>query len=402
MQTWNDPSKSQSTVLYFTSPLTPHSTPCPLSLTYHLPSSRHLSTLLPPSAPGEISTVTEVDSAYCPQCFTSWDANSAFRTAKGCCKNIVDDNVRVGCISCPECESIIVTTIETSNLHQDKLHDLESTEQFTHVCLYKCGYCHWNSIDGLGIYSTLNVNHETCESENDEKEITEKAGRDLQMKLTAMFDERQDCTKSLVNNLILSWNNKLKSEEMERRKMELLMSRPRNGSKSYYISIANKCSILSSKDMNLKNGDSTNSWSIEKLNEFIDVKMSHMMKQVDNSLIETESKSLNRLTFDDLSRRDISDKIRDVTPLQSIRQLTMSSVDVYKKEALLPIPVKLRTRAVRRDCKELESGKPGILVKPKVNPLEGDSSVRYGQGQWWKKVRKLKNACIFSLPSFFD
>jgi len=33
----------------------------------------------------------------------------------------------------------------------------------------------------------------------------------------------------------------------------------------------------------------------------------------------------------------------------------------------------------------LDAGRPGILIKPKVNPLEGDTSLRYGHGQWWKK-----------------
>jgi hypothetical protein len=33
----------------------------------------------------------------------------------------------------------------------------------------------------------------------------------------------------------------------------------------------------------------------------------------------------------------------------------------------------------------LDEGRPGILVKPKLNPLEGDSSLRGGHVQWWKK-----------------
>jgi hypothetical protein len=33
----------------------------------------------------------------------------------------------------------------------------------------------------------------------------------------------------------------------------------------------------------------------------------------------------------------------------------------------------------------LAEGRPGILVKPKLNPLEGDTSLRSGHGQWWKK-----------------
>jgi len=41
---------------------------------------------------------------------------------------------------------------------------------------------------------------------------------------------------------------------------------------------------------------------------------------------------------------------------------------------------------VSRRCRaELAAGRTGILIKPKLNPLEGDTSLRAGHGQWWKK-----------------
>jgi hypothetical protein len=52
---------------------------------------------------------------------------------------------------------------------------------------------------------------------------------------------------------------------------------------------------------------------------------------------------------------------------------------------LLPLSVPLRPRKSRRCRAELAEGRPGILLKPKLNPLEGDSSLRTGHGQWWKK-----------------
>ena len=45
----------------------------------------------------------------------------------------------------------------------------------------------------------------------------------------------------------------------------------------------------------------------------------------------------------------------------------------------------LRAHKSRRCKVEVNEGKPGILLKPKLNPLEGDSSLRSGHGQWWKK-----------------
>ena len=40
-------------------------------------------------------------------------------------------------------------------------------------------------------------------------------------------------------------------------------------------------------------------------------------------------------------------------------------------------------------------GRPGILLKPKVNPLEGDSSMRSNVGKWWQK----DSSAISVLPS---
>lgn len=60
---------------------------------------------------------------------------------------------------------------------------------------------------------------------------------------------------------------------------------------------------------------------------------------------------------------------------------------VTSGENLLPLRVPLRLRRALRCRQELGKGRPGILVKPKLSPLEGDSSMRTGHGQWFKKVR---------------
>lgn len=66
---------------------------------------------------------------------------------------------------------------------------------------------------------------------------------------------------------------------------------------------------------------------------------------------------------------------------------------------LLPLPIPLRPRMSRRCRAELAEGRPGILLKPKFNPLEGDSSQRTGHGQWWKKVRRMgcNTSCLIRL-----
>jgi hypothetical protein len=62
-----------------------------------------------------------------------------------------------------------------------------------------------------------------------------------------------------------------------------------------------------------------------------------------------------------------------------------SSPSALSRRDLLPLPVRLRARKTRRCRAELRDGRAGILLKPRLNPVEGDSSLRSGHGQWWKK-----------------
>lgn len=462
MTTTSNSRKTTSEVLYFTSSTNHfYSNPSPLSLTYHSTSTRqgYLSTLLPTTTSTcsttkgrGPSTVTEIDSAYCPQCLTSWDANSAFNSAKGICfkttttikgrstrssdtdgDNDDDDMMRIGCVNCPICESILALSVQEAQLYRMKLtkdeNNVEASEgdssNCTHVCLYRCGYCHWNSLDDLGVYSKISfVSSSMSSAEISEKEMTERAAMEVQLQLSRRMDKRKQCAAPLITDLVTKWNAKLKSEEMDRRKTELLVSRPgADNTTSKAVSIANTCSVLNSKDLNLRKASTaatvvttttTTSWSIDSLNEFMTQKKNHVLRQVNNSLLkveegsedeEREKEMFQKTTLSDLPLSGMSRTViqgataTDIiipmaTSMQSSNQLIISSSNspLHDEKALMPIPVKLRTRSVRRDCRELALGKPGILVKPKVNPLDGDSSLRngIGQGQWWKKVRVVK------------
>jgi len=312
--------------------------------------------------------------------------------------------MRAGCVSCPVCESILVLSVQESNLYTDKLKKIfmerfnapsvndEDDNACTHICMYKCGYCHWNSIQDLGVYSKLNLG---SSSDIDEKEIMAKAAKGVQVQLLNLMKRRQDSANPILKKLISSWNEKLKTEEVNKRKAEMLVSgRPAGGGgpKVTCISVANTCSILDNKDMNLKRGSA---WSIKSLDDTINKRKNHILKQVNDSVVEDQEDRPNKLSIQKLSGdHDQGSDINNMTFDQYSRQSTISTFNSLDNETIMPIPVKLRTRAVRRDCKELASGKPGILVKPKANPLEGDSSLRYGQGQWWKK----DSSAIHTIP----
>lgn len=52
---------------------------------------------------------------------------------------------------------------------------------------------------------------------------------------------------------------------------------------------------------------------------------------------------------------------------------------------LRPLRKPLLTKRSRRCLRDVAAGRPGILLKPKLNPLEGDSSLRAHVGKWWQK-----------------
>ena len=367
---------NKSAVLYFPSACK-KSTPSPLSLSYYPSSTRHLSTLLP-NQHREPSTLIEIDSAYCPQCFTSWDSNSAFNKAKGCCHSIVDGETQIGCVGCPICESILVLSVQEVHLYKnqlDKIHQNDDKEEdCTHLCFYECGYCQWNSVDDIGVCSKFSIMNN---KEEGEKECTERSANDVKLQLTKLIHERQNDANPLFMKLLNGWNDKLKAEDMKRKSESLVSS----SSRQKNVSIANTCTISYPKDVNIVKGES---FSLEKLDDVILQKQNHIYNQVNESLLGDDVKALsNRLSISDLNDTSKDDDTQLQPPMG---QYTLSSSNSYTQRSLLPVPVKLRTRAVRRDTIELSLGKPGILVKPKVNPLEGDSSLRYGQGQWYKKV----------------
>lgn len=58
--------------------------------------------------------------------------------------------------------------------------------------------------------------------------------------------------------------------------------------------------------------------------------------------------------------------------------------------SMMPRRRALLQRRERRGVLDVKAGRPGILVKPNINPLEGDTSSQYlsnKKGEWWKKMK---------------
>jgi hypothetical protein len=130
---------------------------------------------------------------------------------------------------------------------------------------------------------------------------------------------------------------------------------------------------------NVRRKDGPEGWSIESLED----SLQDRKKLVANALAETVGGQ--ELQFVSLFVDEVLDESLEGKPIESIL-LQGGGAIPESLEALLPLPVPLRPRKSRRCRAELAEGRPGILVKPKLNPLEGDSSLRTGHAQWWKKV----------------
>jgi hypothetical protein len=80
----------------------------------------------------------------------------------------------------------------------------------------------------------------------------------------------------------------------------------------------------------------------------------------------------------------------------SQRQRGSSASCAALASSLLPDRVPLRPKKMLRCRKDVRDGKLSILIQPKANPLEGDSSFKM-QGKWWTK----DSSAVHFVPSLF-
>ena len=303
--------------------------PAPLTECFHATASRHLSSTIEDRFPP--STVTEVDSAYCPQCLSFHDAASAARL--GFCP-------KATCQRCPVCVSAVASIHAADN-----------------VCYYQCGQCDWTSREC----------HLTIPMEGDVigKLELARAAEDLGAELSRRrTQEPNRLLDDYFSTLTAAWENhsKLKSRDYPSRRL---------GS--------------------VKDTASQEAWSVEALEASLENKRKQNYEFSTDDDDDDDSSAQQGLV---LHRPNLNDETTLPSPDPSMSALSIHCLQwqalgspfvVRRREDLLPLPMPLRVRHSRRCRAELAQGRPGILLKPKLNPLEGDSSLRSGHGQWWKK-----------------
>ena len=313
----------------------------PLTLAYHATASRHLtsgrSDVIPPS------TSVEIDSAYCPRSLTFCDVASAL-SGDG------------GCKDCPVCFSPVSISIDENILAASSNGRL--------VCHYLCGHCNWSSQE-CGVTSNADelleylTSNETDASKEDELEkqrglAISEISRELAASLQRRISEKNKDVNALFNSIVTIWA-KREQEEQRRNRMNIGTTMSQG---------------------NLDRGGT--SWSREVLEQSLLEKKKSM-----NTLYISRKADYSR---DDIKMGDTSGIPENLpTSQQMAAQMTINATSPQSRSHLLPLPVYYRARVSRRCRAELAAGRTGILIKPKLNPLEGDTSLRAGHGQWWKK-----------------
>jgi hypothetical protein len=129
---------------------------------------------------------------------------------------------------------------------------------------------------------------------------------------------------------------------------------------------------------------SSKAWSIESLEESIRSKREKSKEEASSVLGGRQSEKI------DLSQPlTLDPSLKGISTQSVLLQPMVTSQNTESLNDLLPLPMPLRSRKSRRCRAEIAEGRPGILLKTKLNPLEGDSSLRTSHGKWFKKVNAL-------------
>jgi len=229
---------------------------------------------------------------------------------------------KASCKKCPLCKSIASLAFEDNS------------------CFYDCGYCSWTSKEsGL----VLNMRKFVSGGELNKEAMvkaTERMGKMLQERESKGDAPAQQQYKSMLQAL----DGVAKNEVRRKSNSGLIGQAP------------------ISKKSNMP-------WSLENLEESIRAKQ------------EKHAKVGGQKPKPVSNNKKLDKSLQDT----AVESVLLQKNNPSSLADMLPLPIPLRARKSRRCRAELAEGRPGILVKPKLNPLEGDSSLRTGHGQWWKK-----------------
>jgi len=369
--------------------------PSPLSECYHATASRRLASSCGGAAARfPASAAEEVDSAYCPHCLSSHDPHSGARL-RFCPKPT--------CRRCPVCQSVAVISTGTATTAPSTATTTTTDDDDANLkksddvrCYYRCGTCTWNSFE-CDLYSKIMATEEGGDDNDDERRQQQqgpvvdrlqlaRAAEDLLQELNRRKSEPSLAIERHLKGVTEEWKKKNRRQHRSGTTSGVVGGGGRRGSRDIAASGAVATAAVD---------DPLRGWSVEALESSLREKKKEFSKvgtTTDDAQLP-DGVEIRRPSL------DVGDDVGDGTtpppldeslygiPKYSFRLQGLNTPALpAKRSDLLPLPVPLQVRTSRRCRAELAEGRPGILLKPKMNPLEGDSSQRKGHGQWWKKV----------------
>jgi hypothetical protein len=243
------------------------------------------------------------------------------------------------CKQCPLCTAIASVVVVVVN----------DDDETAFACYYKCGFCEWNS-KACGIVVVLDKKEPPIH-----KEKLMQVSKNLAEMATSKQEESLAALTAHYQDLMTTW--------------------------------AEQEFFQNDKPLNVKRGgiphEGLQAWNVESLEESLVAKQQQQQLKAPNFI----GNIMPVVAIMDDSPRLLDPALQTVATTTTLLLQPLASCNALPTLAseLLPLPLPLRARTSRRCLSELQQGRAGILVKPKLNPLEGDSSLKSGHGQWWKK-----------------
>lgn len=345
--------------------------------------------------------IEEIESYYCPQCLENFPSSEAASYKNRC--------PRLDCFMCPCCSANLATVLSIVEGHSD-------TQAYL-----SCGYCHWDSIGrGLCAASGTALLTLMMDIERDQQAHFIVAGS------VARYGERfahkaqkeslemrlgQHGGTSMRTNILMqlakleygaskdsfTYNSWEDTEKMVRSKEEAKNQMLRTWN-------ANMDEVVQELAAEGKEILARQRGSSQKNNR------SEMEKGTSSGYSLSTSPgsasvALNRMMCP--PSEDLYNGIQDIPPTTLHEQLLHVQVPISSTSDLIPVRRPLLVKRSVRCKTTFENGSPGILLKPHVNPLMGDTSMRANAGNWFKKSSLARsfvprisvNSCHFSSPA---
>jgi len=333
------------------------------------------------------SMIEELDSFYCPSCREFFVEGEAQLQGNRCSK----------CLGCPVC-SCVLEIVALPPASSDPSTDPSEPPKLKYC--YCCSHCYWLS-DGIGLVST----DPTAISSSLFGSVLEPSGSSSFMKVKLMLkNETEDGRKMKRFSTMPS----LLSVHSDARRRGIS-----NVGDGNQMKLKRAASMLATRPVSDKNEKRMMIGEGPKKVDEIEQKLKEKLE----SLVVTDAKKDSPLFLDARGVYDAVLAPSDESPAPEILRgaINLHALSTVEERLsapfsqqmnvshLLPHRVPMSTKRSRRCRKDAEEGKPGILIKPSVNPMEGDSSQPTNAGKWWKKdasaIHHVPHIKIVALPN---